>query len=70
MKQFDIINPVFNVKQDSTSLRFFSIYSYKQPFDWESFSFNIMAGYSQEDSDIDFYDESSFIVATGLTYKY
>ncbi|PKG40518.1 DUF2860 domain-containing protein [Psychromonas sp. Urea-02u-13] len=70
MKQFDIINPVFNVKQDSTSLRFFSIYSYKQPFDWESFSFNIMAGYSQEDSDIDFYDESSFIIATGLTYKY
>ena len=43
------------------SLGFFSIYTYKQPFGWQAFSFNIMAGYSQEDSDIDFYDESSFI---------
>jgi len=69
-KQFETENPVFNSKQDSTSLRLFSIYTYKQPFDWKSFSFNIMAGYSQEDSDIDFYDESSFIAATGITYKY
>lgn len=69
-KNFDIENPVFAEKQDSNSFSFFSLYTYKQPFDWESVSFNLMAGYRQEASKIDFYDETSYTVATGLAYSF
>lgn len=69
-KSFDKVNPIFNRKQDSNTMGFFTVYSYNQPFDWESISFTLLAGFSKEDSDIDFYDVMSSSVVAGVTYTY
>ena len=63
-------NPVFDQKQDANSFSLFSIYSYAQPFSWESIDFTVIAGYSQVNSDITFYDQDTFIIATGFSYTY
>ena len=63
-------NPVFNRKQDSNSVSVFSLYSYAKPFHWESIDFTIIAGYSQVNSDITFYDQDTLIIASGFTYTY
>ena len=69
-RQYQEINPIFNDKQDLKSAGIFSIYSYKKPFDWARWTWTLMGGYSEENSDINFYDSKSFIVSTGLLYKF
>ena len=69
-RQYQEINPIFNDKQDLKSAGIFSIYSYKSPFDWARWTWTLMGGYSEEKSDINFYDSKSFIVSTGLLYKF
>ena len=64
------INPIFDAKQNLNHAGIFSIYSYKRPFDWDRWTWTMMGGYSQENSDISFYDSKSFIVSTGLLYKF
>jgi hypothetical protein len=63
-------NPIYNSKQDSVNVGLFSIYSYAEAFNWKPVTFTVIAGYSQKDSDITFYDESGLIVSTGLAYTF
>ncbi|WP_372880390.1 DUF2860 domain-containing protein [Psychromonas sp.] len=69
-KKFAALNPLFGKKQDSVTVSLFSVYSYDQAFNWLPLSFNILAGYNNEDSSIDFYDKNGVFIATGLTYKF
>jgi len=70
IREYQDYNPIFDEKADSSELGVFSIYSYKKPFNWERWSWTLMAGYKQEDSKISFYDNKSFIISTGLVFKY
>jgi len=70
IKKFTIENPVFAQKQDTFNAAIFSVYSYAQALDWQPVSFNILAGYKNEDSDINFYDSQGLFMSTGLTYKF
>lgn len=63
-------NPIFDKKQDSTNAGIFSVYSYARPFNWQDVTFSLIAGYNQKQSHISFYDESGFIVSTGLAYTF
>ena len=63
-------NPIFDAKQDSLNMGIFSIYSYAQPFDWEGVTFTLLAGYSEENADITFYDKKALIFSTGLAYTF
>lgn len=63
-------NPLFNDKQDLTHAGIFSIYSYQRPFDWQHWSWTMMLGYNQENSDIAFYDSKGVIISTGMVYRY
>jgi len=69
-KKFAAQNPVFSKKQDTVNMSIFSVYSYDQAFNWQPLSFNILAGYNNENSSIDFYDQEGLFVSTGLTYKF
>jgi len=70
IKKFSVENPVFAQKQDTVNTAIFSVYSYAQALNWQPVSFNIMAGYKNEDSDINFYDSRGLFMSTGLTYKF
>jgi len=63
-------NPIFNDKQDLIHTGLFSIYSYQRPFDWQDWSWTAMFGYTQENSDISFYDNKGVIISTGMVYRF
>ncbi|WP_367986871.1 DUF2860 domain-containing protein [Vibrio sp. NTOU-M3] len=63
-------NPIFDQKQDANALGVFSIYSFDKPFALPDTKWNVMAGYQETDSDIEFYDESSLFLSTGLAYTF
>lgn len=69
-KNFAVRNPLFDKKQDTVTMSLFSVYSYDQPFNWQPLSLNILAGYNNENSSIEFYDKKGLFIATGLTYKW
>lgn len=69
-KKFAVANPVFSQKQDTVTAAVFSVYSYAQALNWQPLSFNMLAGYKKEDSDIDFYDSNGLFMSTGLSYKF
>lgn len=70
LSRYEANNPIFSEKQDSEQFGILSIYSYNKPFNWDKWSWTLMAGYSQENSDITFYDTDGFIVSTGLVFEY
>lgn len=63
-------NPIFNMKQDSLNTGISSVYSYAQAFNFKALTFTLVTAYRQKNSDITFFDESGFIVSTGLTYTF
>lgn len=67
---FDNENPVFNQQQDQQNVGIFSVYSYQQLFGWQGTALHVMAGYQQQDSDIDFYDSQDTFLATGISYSF
>jgi len=70
VRHYKQINPIFNDKQDLQQVGVFSIYTYKKPFNWQRWSWTMMAGYNQEKSDVTFYDSNRFIVSTGMVYEF
>jgi len=67
---YDETNPIFNRRQDSVNVGIFSVYSYEQAFNWKPVTFSLIAGYSQKNADISFYDEQGLILLTGLAYTF
>jgi len=67
---YDTDNPVFGLKQDYKSFGIFSIYSYHQLFNWKNTNLNIMAGYQEKESDIEFYSSENTFLSTGISYSF
>ncbi|RBW46498.1 DUF2860 domain-containing protein [Psychromonas sp. B3M02] len=63
-------NPIFDTTQKVDTVSIFSVYSYQRPFNWKSWDWTVMLGYSREDANIEFYDNDSFIVSTGMVYQF
>ena len=70
VRNYQQANPIFNDKQDLKQTSVFSIYTYKRPFNWERWSWTMMAAYKLERSNIVFYNSNGLIVSTGITFKY
>lgn len=68
--EYDESNPVFDRKRDSDNVGIFAVYNYMGLFSWQNAMFNLMAGYSESDSDITFYDTETFFVATGVGFRF
>ncbi|GGB13177.1 DUF2860 family protein [Agarivorans gilvus] len=69
--KYSASNPVFaNQTQQDDSYSLFALYVYNQPFAWKNAFFNIIAGYSQSDSNISFYDSKGSIAAFGFGYNF
>ncbi|NIY83876.1 DUF2860 family protein [Vibrio hepatarius] len=68
--EYDEVNPVFDRKRDSDNVGIFAVYNYMGLFSWQNAMFNLMAGYSESDSDITFYDTETFFVATGVGFRF
>lgn len=64
-------NPVFEQQtQKNENLSLFALYMYQQPFAWKNTRFNVLAGYSKSDSNINFYNSKMAIVSCGFAYTF
>lgn len=68
--EFDEIHPVFNEKREEAGVSIFETISFAEPFGLDNFYLFGIAGYSATDADLTFFDSSSFIVATGVGYRF
>lgn len=67
---YDTNNPVFGLRHDYESFGIFSVYSYHQLFNWKNTHLNIMAGYQETESDIEFYSSENTFLSTGVSYSF
>ncbi|MDG3085832.1 DUF2860 family protein [Vibrio hannami] len=67
---FDKENPVFGKTQDNSELGFTFAYEYGDLFGIHTLAFNLLASYSDIDSNIDFYDEKSLFTGAGVSFKF
>lgn len=70
ISRHDKNNPVFGKKQKDNQSGAFLAYSYQKPFGWQDWEMVSLAGYSNKNSNIDFYDEDSLMVSVGMTYNF
>ncbi|ENM5726626.1 DUF2860 family protein [Vibrio mimicus] len=63
-------NPVFGRKRDDDAFAMFAVYGYQDPFALSHTQLNVMAGYQQQDAQIDFYDSENTFIATGISYTF
>lgn len=63
-------NPIFGKKIEDTHYSGFFIYDYAGIFGLKNASLNAVAGYTQSDANVDFYDSSGVITSIGMTYRF
>jgi hypothetical protein len=68
--QYDALNPVFGKTRDDQKLGIFLGYFYAEPFGWKNISYSILASSSDRSSNISFYQDQGFVVASGLNYDF
>ncbi|OED49821.1 hypothetical protein ACH42_01670 [Endozoicomonas sp. (ex Bugula neritina AB1)] len=69
-KQFNAENPVFTKKQTDKVMAANLSFSYKEPFGLENWNAVALAGYQSTNSNINFYDSTSWRILTGLSYNF
>lgn len=53
-----------------TRLAYFAAYEYDNLMGWEDVSFISFAGYGSSSSNIEFYNESEYLMSIGVNYKF
>ncbi|MUK69641.1 DUF2860 domain-containing protein [Aliivibrio fischeri] len=69
-RQYESTNPIYDKTRENNKLSLFAAYEYKNIMDWKDWSLVAFAGYGAEQSNITFYDNSEYIISTGLNYKF
>lgn len=67
---YDASNPVFGKTREDNGYSLNLGYEYQGIPGWEDWGFNALAGYSNNDSNISFYDTSGYFVGVGLSYHF
>ncbi len=67
-KDYDKMHPIFNKTRDETEYSATAIFTLLNPFGYDKFFTNFVVGYSYSDSNIDFFDKSTYI--SGITIGY
>jgi len=68
--QYDANNPVFKKTREDNGYSFNLAYEYQGIPGWEDWGFNALAGYSNNSSNIAFYDTSGYSVGVGMSYHF
>ena len=63
-------NPIFDETIEQTKYSGFFIYDYAGIFGWKNASLNAIAGYTQSDANVDFYNSKGLITSVGMTYRF
>ncbi len=69
-RSYDGTNPIFDKKRSDNEYSLFAAYEYEEVFgltDWSLVSF---AGYGNSSSNIEFYNESEYLLSVGMNYEF
>jgi hypothetical protein len=66
----DEANPIFETTIKDTHYSGFFIYDYAGIFGLQNASLNAVAGYTQSDANVDFYNSTGLITSIGMTYRF
>lgn len=69
-RDYDSASTLFNTERSDEELSLFAAYEYPEFMGWKDWSFISFAGYGDTQSNLTFYDESSYLFAVGLNYKF
>ena len=67
---YDESHPVFSETRKDYNLGLFAILGYKDPFGWNNFRIDWFNGAVRQNSNIDFFESSSYFSALGLGYTF
>lgn len=69
-RDYDSASTLFNKKRSDDEFSLFAAYEYAEFMGWEDWSFTSFAGYGNTQSNLTFYDESSYLLAVGMNYRF
>ena len=69
-RDYDSASTLFNKKRSDDEFSLFAAYEYATVMGWKDWSLVSFAGYGDTQSNLTFYDESSYLFAVGLNYKF
>ena len=69
-RSFDGTNPIYDKVREDDELSFFAAYEYKNFMGWKNWSLISLSGYTESDSNIDFFDMKQYLVTVGMNYKF
>lgn len=69
-RSYDGSNPVFDKTRSDDKYSLFAAYEYDQAFGLENWSFISLAGYGKSASNIEFYNESEYLISVGMNYRF
>ena len=69
-KNYQDASQTFNKTRNDDTFSLFAAYEYQNVFNWQDWSFISLAGYSQTNSNITFYDEKEYLLSLGLNYTF
>ena len=67
---YDDTHPVFDKTRRDLNLGLFAIFGYKAPFNLKNFRIDWFNGIFRQDSNIDFYESTSWLSALGVGYEF
>lgn len=70
MRDYNSSSTLFSKTRSDDELSLFAAYEYPGFMEWEDWSFVSFAGYGNTQSNLTFYDESQYLVAVGLNYRF
>jgi hypothetical protein len=69
-RDYDSASTLFNRARSDDEFSLFAAYEYPDFMQWKDWSFISFTGYGKTQSNLTFYDESSYLFAVGLNYKF
>lgn len=69
-RDYDSASTLFNKVRSDDEFSLFAAYEYPNFMGWTDWSFISFGGYGDTQSNLTFYDESSYLFAVGLNYKF
>lgn len=69
-RDYDETNPIYGVKRENSEAGVFLAYEQVDFMDWNDWSLVALAGFNNNDSNIDFYDTQESLMSVGMNYRF
>ncbi|MGR5206817.1 DUF2860 domain-containing protein [Vibrio sp. PNB23_22_7] len=69
-RDYDETNPIYGVKRENSEAGVFFAYEQVDFMDWNDWSLVALAGFNNNDSNIDFYDIQESLISVGMNYRF